>query len=150
MSISRRIQELHAKARALFRAGRVEEAEQVYRAMVDEALAADDASDALRADVHHRMAAFYRDTGREDAAVALAREAIALEQRAGRPVILANHRMFLAQLLEGRGELEEALSLSELSLDAVRAEMGEEHSETRYYASVVAKLRRALGAGRGG
>jgi Tfp pilus assembly protein PilF len=148
MSVSRRIQELHSEGRALWRTGRIAEAERVYRAMVTEVReAADAVPDALRADVHHWMAHFYRDTGRMEEAEMFAREAITLEERAGRAVILANHRMFLAQLLEGRGELHEALTQAELALDAERAAMGAEHSETRYYASVVAKLRRMLGEG---
>jgi tetratricopeptide (TPR) repeat protein len=141
-TISRRIRELHAEGRAHWRAGRITEAERVYRAMVDEARAAGEGLPAaLRADAHHWAAHFYRDTGRLTAAEAFAREAITLEERAGRAVILANHRMFLAQLLEARAELREALAQAELSLEAMRAAMGAEHSETRYYASVVTRLR---------
>lgn len=147
MSASRRVHELHDAGRALWRAGSIVEAERVYRAMVDEALAAEAVSDELRADVYHWMAHFYRDTGRLEAAEVFARAAISLEERAGRDAILANHRMFLAQLLEDRGELCEALTQAELGLDAVRTAMGAEHSETRYYASVVAKLRRNVGEG---
>ena len=116
--------------------------------MVDEVRAAAVAlPDALRADAHHWAAHFYRDTGQIEAAEVFAREAITLEERAGRAVILANHRMFLAQLLEGRGELRVALAQAELALDAEHGAMGAEHAETRYYASVVAKLRQRLGGG---
>jgi hypothetical protein len=108
---------------------------------------ADALPDALRADAHHWAAHFYRDTGRMEAAEMFARETITLEECAGRTVSLANHRMFLAQLLEDQGELHEALAQAELALDAERAAMGAEHAETRYYASVVTKLRRRLGGG---
>ena len=146
MSVSRRIHELHNEGYRLWRAGRIAEAEQVYRTMVDEVhAAADTLPDALCADAHHWAAHFYRDTGQMEAAEVFAWKAITLEERAGRTVILANHRMFLAQLLEGRGELGGALAQAELALDAERAAMGAEHAETRYYASVVTKLRRRLG-----
>jgi tetratricopeptide (TPR) repeat protein len=148
MSGSQQIHELHREGYRLWRAGRIAEAEQVYQTMVDAVREVADAlPDALRADAHHWTAHFYRDTGRLDAAEVFAGEAIRLEERAGRTVILANHRMFLAQLLEGRGELREALAQAELALDAERAAMGAEHAETRYYTSVVAALRRKLEEG---
>ncbi|XXX76091.1 hypothetical protein WMF30_51425 [Sorangium sp. So ce134] len=70
---------------------------------MDEALAAEAVPDGLRADAHHWMAHCYRDTGRLEAADVFVLEAITFEECAGRAVILANHRIFLAQLLEGRG-----------------------------------------------
>jgi hypothetical protein len=144
-SMSRRLHELHGEGRAHWRAGRIAEAELLFRAMVDEAVATKDTIPAaLRADVYHWTAAFYRDTGRMETAETFAREAITLEELAGRPAILANHRMFLAQLLERRGQLGDALAQAEMALDKEREAVGPEHSETRYYMSVVSALRRRL------
>lgn len=145
MSNPRRIHELHDEGYALWRAGRIADAERAYRAMANEARAVDEVPDALRADAHHWTAHFLRDTGKMQEAEAFARQAIALEERAGRAVVLAEHRMFLAQLLKGRGELGEALALAELALEAERAGMGADHTETRHYACVVTKLRQRLG-----
>lgn len=148
MSVSQQIHELHREGHRLWHAGRIAEAERVYQTMMDVVRETADAlPDALRADAHHWTAHFYRDTGRMEAAEVFAREAIRLEERAGRTVILANHRMFLAQLLEGKGELREALAQAELALDAERAAIGAEHAETKFYISVVAALRQRLGKG---
>jgi tetratricopeptide (TPR) repeat protein len=145
MNMAQRIRALQREGYWLWREGRVVEAEQAYRAMVHEVRAAAGAlPDTLSADAHHWAAHFYRDTGRPQEAEKFAREAIALEERAGRTVLLANHRMFLAQLLEGRSELHEALAQAELALDAERAAMGTEHAETMYYVSVVARLRQRI------
>jgi hypothetical protein len=84
MSISRRIHELHHEGYRLWRAGRIAEAEQIYRTMVDEVREAADAlPEALRGDAHHWAAHFYCDTGRMETAEMFAREAITLEERAG-------------------------------------------------------------------
>jgi hypothetical protein len=118
MSASRRIHELRDEAYRCRREGRLAEAEQRYRAMVDEASRDSEVPDALRADMHHWMASFYRDhMGRMAEAEDFARRAIALEVRAGRAAIIANHRMFLSDLLERRGALREALAEAELAVD---------------------------------
>jgi len=146
MIASRRIHQLRNQGYHYWREGRLAEAEQCYRAMVDEASSADDVPDALRADVHHWAAGFYRDRmGSMEVAEELARRAIALEEQVGRAALLANHRMFLADLLARRGALREALAEAELAVEKQVEALGAEHSETRYYASVVAQLRRRLG-----
>jgi hypothetical protein len=142
MSLARRIQEMNNEAYVARRSGDMAAAERAYRAMLAEVLAdGADAPDALRSDVHHRVAAFLRDTGRMEEAEAFARQAIAWEERAGRAAILANHRMFLSDLLARRGELREALEQAERALEKQTESLGPEHRETKYYASVVASLR---------
>jgi hypothetical protein len=143
-----RIDVLHDEARALFRQGRLPEAERAHLAMVDVAIQPGDAIPAeLRSDVHHWAAVFYRDTGRAVEAEDLARRAVALEEHVGRAGILANHHMFLADLLERRGALHEALEHAGIALSRQRESLGPEHRETAYYASVVARLRRRIDHG---
>jgi hypothetical protein len=94
-----------------------------------------------RGDCAHRLAAYYQDAGRLDDSEVWARRAITEEEAPkGRPVLLANHLMFMGQLLAQRGDVESALDFVERALPLYRTHVGAHHTETAYMLSVAAML----------
>lgn len=117
-------------ARQAYRAGSPEEARELARA-AEEWVAAAAGEDAVRADVLHRLASVYRALGDADCAERCARACLAAERRCGRPILLANHLLFLAKLLQERGAREEALRVAREGVALYTEALGAGHPELR-------------------
>lgn len=91
------------------------------------------------------MGALYREVGRLDDAITVAREGLAL-RRAAVPrsaALVGNDVMFLCLALRAKGELAEALALAEEGQALYEEAYGAAHGEARYVKNVVEQLRGA-------
>jgi alcohol dehydrogenase len=101
----------------------------------------DDAT--ARADLCHTLSSLYFDTDRLCDAEHFARAAITAEALNPRPVIIANHWMFIVKILRARGDISEAVCCAREGLRLYTLAYGEDHGETRYVEAVLAELLRS-------
>ena len=99
------------------------------------------------ADIAHLLASYFRDAKLNNQCEIYAVEAVTAERKAGRKALLANHLMFLANLLSSVGRPKEALNYAEEGSALYRDVYGAEHNETAYMMSVVAQLQRVVHQG---
>jgi tetratricopeptide (TPR) repeat protein len=81
-----------------------------------------------------------RRAGRLDQALAAAREGVSLRRESTAAMPLGNDLMFLAQVLEQRAELGEALECAREALPLYERTLGEGHSEVGLIRGVIARL----------
>lgn len=98
-----------------------------------------------RAEVAHRLASAYAKRREPVETESWARRAIEEEQQCHRPALLANHLMFLAQVLERAGKIPEAAAFAERGVQLYRQTYGPAHREVAYVLSVAANLCRRCG-----
>ena len=96
-----------------------------------------------RAEAVHHIAAGFRQLDLLAQSEPAARLAIQLEEDLGRTMLVGNHLMFLVMLLRDTGRSTEALPLAQRALDCYISELGQDHREVGYVASVLRSVERA-------